>query len=132
MSAHGKSLWVPALAALSAIVKYDHQLVQYRGVEYYSQTCSVTGGGITILRIRVNCIFDRKGPSITLGTACSSSMYAFQIACLAIQTRECTTAVVGGSNLDLTPECQIFSTVLGTILPTSVCYAFDASADGYA
>ena len=105
---------------------YDHQLMQYRYTEY-PQPYSVTGGGITVLSNRINYIFDLKGPSMTLDTACSSSMYALHMACSAIQTGECTAAVVGGSNLILTPECQIFSSVLGAVSPTSVCHTFDAS-----
>ncbi|KAF5869444.1 putative polyketide synthase protein [Botrytis fragariae] len=110
---------------------YDHQLMQYRDPEY-PQPYSVTGGGITVLSNRVNYIFDLKGPSMTLDTACSSSMYALHLACSSIQTGECTAAVVGGSNLILTPECQLFSSVLGAVSPTSICHTFDAAADGYA
>ncbi|TGO27521.1 hypothetical protein BPAE_0041g00680 [Botrytis paeoniae] len=54
---------------------YDHQLMQYRDPEY-PQPYSVTGGGITVLSNRVNYIFDLKGPSMTLDTACSSSILA--------------------------------------------------------
>lgn len=105
---------------------YDHQLMQYRDAEY-PEPYSVTGGGITVLSNRVNYIFDLKGPSMTLDTACSSSMYALHLACSSIQTGECTVAVVGGSNLILTPECQIFSSVLGAVSPTSICHTFDVS-----
>ncbi|KAL8669473.1 MAG: hypothetical protein Q9168_005935 [Polycauliona sp. 1 TL-2023] len=109
----------------------DHQLMQCRDAEY-AQPYGVTGGGVTILSNRVNYIFDLKGPSMTLDTACSSSMYALHMACSAIQTGECSAAVVGGSNLILTPEISLFSSVLGAVSPTSVCHTFDASADGYA
>lgn len=105
---------------------YDHQLMQYRDAEY-PEPYSVTGGGITVLSNRINYIFDLKGPSMTLDTACSSSMYALHLACAAIQTGECSAAVVGGSNLILTPECQVFSTMLGAVSPTSVCHTFDAA-----
>ncbi len=56
-------------------------------------------------------------------------MYALHLACSAIQTGECTAAVVGGSNLILTPECQIFSSVLGAVSATSVCHTFDAAGE---
>lgn len=105
---------------------YDHQLMQYRDAEY-PQPYSVTGGGITVLSNRVNYISDLKGPSMTLDTACPSSMYALHMACTVVQTGECTAAVVGGSNLILTPECQLFSSMLGAVSPTFVCYTFDAS-----
>ncbi|KAL9085918.1 MAG: hypothetical protein Q9165_007401 [Trypethelium subeluteriae] len=110
---------------------YDHQLMHYRDPEN-ALPYSVTGSGITILSNRINYIFNLKGPSMTLDTACSSSLYALHLACTAIQTGDCTAAVVGGSNLILTPECQIFSSVLGAVSPTSVCHTFDSRADGYA
>ncbi len=49
---------------------YDHQLMHYRDAEC-PEPYSVTGGGITVLSNRVNYIFDLKGPSMTLDTACS-------------------------------------------------------------
>ncbi|KAL4866681.1 hypothetical protein BDV12DRAFT_198902 [Aspergillus spectabilis] len=110
---------------------YDHQLMNYRDPEY-PEPYSVTGGGITLLSNRINYIFDLKGPSLTVDTACSSSMYALHLACSAIRTGECTAAVVGGSNLILTPETQISSCSLGAVSKTSACHTFDVSADGYA
>ncbi|KAK8054299.1 hypothetical protein PG996_013600 [Apiospora saccharicola] len=110
---------------------YDHQLMHYRDPEY-ALPYSVTGSGITILSNRINYIFNLKGPSMTLDTACSSSLYALHLACSAIQTGDCDSAVVGGTNLILTPECQIFSSVLGAVSATSVCHTFDSRADGYA
>ncbi|POS74346.1 polyketide synthase-5 [Diaporthe helianthi] len=110
---------------------YDHQLMHYRDPEN-ALPYSVTGSGITILSNRINYLFNLKGPSMTLDTACSSSMYALHLACSAIQSGDCDSAVVGGTNLILTPECQIFSSVLGAVSPTSVCHTFDSRADGYA
>lgn len=63
----------------------DHQPMQYRDAEY-PQPDSVTGGGITVLSNRINDIFDLKCSSMTLDTACSSSMYALHMVCSAIQT----------------------------------------------
>lgn len=104
---------------------YDHQLMHYRDPEY-ALPYSVTGSGITILSNRINYVFNLKGPSMTLDTACSSSLYALHIACAAIQAQDCDAAVVGGTNLILTPECQMFSSVLGAVSPTSVCHTFDS------
>lgn len=59
-------------------------------------------------------------------------MYALHLAVSSIRTGECTSAIVGGSNLVLGPEAQLFTTKLGAISPTSTCHTFDASADGYA
>ncbi len=59
-------------------------------------------------------------------------MYALHLAVSSIRSGECKSAVVGGSNLILGPEAQLFSTKLGAISPTSTCHTFDAAADGYA
>ena len=109
---------------------YDHQLMQYRDAEY-PEPYGITGGGITLLSNRVNYIFNLRGPSMTLDTACSSSMYALHITCCAIQSGECTAAIIGGSNLLLTQECQTFSSALGPLSKTSRCHTFDIAADGY-
>jgi len=59
-------------------------------------------------------------------------MYALHLAVTSIRSGECDAALVGGSNLILGPEAQLFSTKLGAISPTSTCHTFDAAADGYA
>ena len=59
-------------------------------------------------------------------------MYALHLAVSSIRSGECESAIVGGSNLILGPEAQLFSTKLGAISPTSTCHTFDAAADGYA
>ena len=110
---------------------YDHQLMQYRDTEY-PEPYGISGGGIALLSNRVNYVFNLRGPSLTLDTACSSSMYALHLACASIDSGECSAAVVGGSNLILTPECQVFSSSLGAVSKTSRCHTFDAAADGYA
>ncbi|KAK8112196.1 uncharacterized protein PG998_008653 [Apiospora kogelbergensis] len=110
---------------------YDHQLMQYRDAEY-PEPYSISGGGIALLSNRINYVFNLHGPSLTLDTACSSSMYALHLACVSILSGECTAAIVGGSNLILSPEGQVFSASLGAVSQSSRCQTFDAAADGYA
>ena len=92
----------------------------------------MTGGGITLLSNRISYAFNLHGPSLALDTSCSSSMHALHLACSAIQSGECSAAVVGGSYLILAPECQMFSSALGIISKTLRCNTFDIAADGYA
>lgn len=68
---------------------------------------------------------------MTIDTACSSSMYAVHFAVNSIRNGDCEAAIVGGSNLILSPEMQLLTVKLGALSPTSTCHAFDASADGY-
>ncbi|KAK6859116.1 hypothetical protein PG995_004969 [Apiospora arundinis] len=98
----------------------------------YTAPYEMTGGGLTILSNRVNYVFDLKGPSLTLDTACSSTMYALDLACKSLKAGDCSAAVVGGTNLIFGVEQQIGSVKLGTLSPTSICHTFDEAADGYA
>ncbi|KAL6234338.1 hypothetical protein BDW75DRAFT_241237 [Aspergillus navahoensis] len=72
------------------------------------------------------------GPSMTIRTACSSSMMALHAACQALYTEECSSAVVGGCNLILSPRMTTTMSELGVMSPTGDCRSFDAQADGYA
>ena len=53
-------------------------------------------------------------------------------ACVAIQTGNCSSAVVGGTNIILTPTMTTTQTESGVLSPTGECRTFDASANGYA
>lgn len=70
--------------------------------------------------------------SVTLDTACSSSMYALHCAVSAIKNGDCESAMVAASNCILDPSMQLMMTKLGVLSPSSTCHTFDASADGYA
>ena len=59
-------------------------------------------------------------------------MYALHLAVSSIRSGDCASAIVGGSNLILGPDIQLFSTKLGALSPTSTCHTFDSAADGYA
>jgi acyl transferase domain-containing protein len=47
-----------------------------------------TGATNSMISNRVSWFFDLKGASVTLDTACSSSMVAFHLACQGLATRE--------------------------------------------
>lgn len=69
--------------------------------------------------------------SLTLDTACSSTIYSFHSAVLALQAGDCDGAIVAGSNLITTPEQHLGTSNAGILSPSSTCHTFDASADGY-
>ncbi|KAL8671106.1 MAG: hypothetical protein Q9168_004388 [Polycauliona sp. 1 TL-2023] len=69
---------------------------------------------------------------MTIRTACSSSLTGLHEACQALYSGECSSAIVGGTNIILTPRMTIAMTEHGVISPTGSCKSFDAGADGYA
>jgi len=109
----------------------DHLIIQGRDTDHPRPYASV-GTGTSILSNRVNYIFNLRGPSVTIDTACSSSMYALHLAISAIRNGDCDSAIVAASNTIIDPSTQLMMTKLGVLSPTSTSHTFDSSADGYA
>lgn len=89
-----------------------------------------TGNDKDFMATRVSHIFDLKGPSINLQTACSTSLVATHFACQALLTGECDMALAGGSTIEL-PQGRGYIFEDGEILsPDGHCHAFDHRAQG--
>ncbi|KAK0648153.1 thiolase-like protein [Cercophora newfieldiana] len=56
---------------------------------------------------RISYIFNLQGPSLTIDTACSSSMYALHLAVNAIRAGDCDSAIVASANWIADPGVQI-------------------------
>ncbi|KAL5050179.1 hypothetical protein BDW71DRAFT_195088 [Aspergillus fruticulosus] len=92
----------------------------------------ITGYGDFTIANRVSYELGFTGPSLTIRTTCSSSLTALYEACQGIYAGECSSAVVGGCNLILSPHMTVAMAEQGVISPTGYCRSFDANADGYA
>ncbi|PYH30922.1 fatty acid synthase S-acetyltransferase [Aspergillus neoniger CBS 115656] len=92
----------------------------------------VGGTGDFALANRVSYHYDLTGPSCTVRTACSPSLVGLDMAQRAIATGECSSAIVAGTSLLLTPTYTIAMTEEGALCPDGKCKTFDASANGYA
>jgi acyl transferase domain-containing protein/tryptophanase/acyl carrier protein len=80
---------------------------------------------------RVSYWMNLSGPSMTVDTACSSSLTALHLACEAIRAGDCTSAIVGGVNLDLHQAKTNINAAGGALSPDGVCRAFGKGANGY-
>ncbi|KAL7934550.1 putative polyketide synthase [Trichoderma chlorosporum] len=81
-------------------------------------THRILTGGDFALSNRASYEYDLKGPSMTIRTACSSSLIALHEACQAIYTGECESAVVAGTSLFLSPTMTIALSEQGVLSPT--------------
>ncbi|KAI0169553.1 hypothetical protein GGR52DRAFT_592149 [Hypoxylon sp. FL1284] len=108
----------------------DYQQMSIRDPDF-RHNYAATGVDPGIISNRVGNIFNLNGPSFTINTACSSSIYALHNACHALRSRDCNAAIVAGVNLILTVDQHMNTAKLGVLSPTSTCHTFDASADGY-
>lgn len=68
---------------------------------------ALTGVGTAILSNRISYVFDLKGPSMSIDTACSGSLVAIHQACQSLWTGETNTALVGGANLSFEPDMML-------------------------
>ncbi|KAB8231118.1 non-reducing polyketide synthase pyr2 [Aspergillus alliaceus] len=93
---------------------------------------ALAGTAGSILANRVSYFFDWHGPSITIDTACSSSLVAVHLACESLRKGECSLAVVGGSNLILSPDPYIWESKMQLLSSTNRCHMWDSSANGFA
>ncbi|MEM8637299.1 MAG: SDR family NAD(P)-dependent oxidoreductase [Cyanobacteria bacterium P01_G01_bin.54] len=96
-----------------------------------SASHTVVGSILSMAANRISYTLDLRGPSLTLDTACSSSMVAVHLACQSLWNGECTLAVAGGANALLKPEMTIAISQASLLASDGRCKSFDARADGY-
>ncbi|QKV80360.1 hypothetical protein HUT10_46180 [Amycolatopsis sp. Hca4] len=80
---------------------------------------------------RISYHYDIGGPSVTLDSACSSSLAALHTALLNIRADECAAAIVGAVSVFSTPEVPEFARVSRMSSPTGTSRPFTDAADGF-
>ncbi|TNJ42066.1 type I polyketide synthase [Phaeobacter sp. B1627] len=89
-----------------------------------------TGNDKDFLTTRVSHVFDLKGPSVNVQTACSTSLVAIHYAAEALRNGECEMALAGGVTIEL-PQGRGYLYKENEILsPDGHCHAFDHRAQG--
>ena len=89
-----------------------------------------TGNDKDFLSTRVSHIFDLRGPSVNVQTACSTSLVALHYAAQALLSGECDMALAGGVTIEL-PQGRGYLYKENEILsPDGECHAFDHRAQG--
>ncbi len=86
--------------------------------------------GVRFLCTRVSYQLDLSGPSVSLQTACSTSMAAIHTAARALLDGQCGTALAGGVTLSPMPKWGYFYQEQMIFSPDGHCRAFDADAGG--
>ncbi|MEX1362003.1 MAG: beta-ketoacyl synthase N-terminal-like domain-containing protein [Nannocystaceae bacterium] len=94
-------------------------------------TYTLTGGTGSIVANRLSYLLDLRGPSLTVDTACSTSLVAVHLACQSLRSGECDTAVIGAVNLIMSPFTTMAHARGMPMAADNRCKTFDARADGY-
>ncbi len=105
----------------------------YRFADDFSAIDANTGTGTasSIASNRISYLFDLHGPSVSMDTACSSSMVAFHQACRSILSGESDQALTGGISLHLHPYGFMIFSKATMLSPDGRCRVFDADGNGY-
>lgn len=90
-----------------------------------------TGTTNSLLSNRVSWFYNLKGPSMTLDTACSSSMVSLHLACQALLSGESKLSIVSGVTMISYPTDIVGMSNHGFLGPGGKSYSFDHRAEGY-
>ncbi|MEH1989363.1 type I polyketide synthase [Nostoc sp.] len=125
--------------------RYDSRIGVYAGASlnnYYSldlnrdpigsAQCYQTliGNDKDFLTTRVSYKLNLTGPSITVQTACSTSLVATTLACQSLLNYQCDMALAGGVSIHIPQKAGYLHEPGGTLSPDGHCRAFDAKAQG--
>ena len=88
------------------------------------------GNSNDYLTTRVSYKLNLRGPSITVQTACSTSLVAVHMACESLRAGACDMALAGGVSLQVPEKKGYLYEEGGIDSPDGHCRAFDASAHG--
>ncbi len=125
---------VTGLAGRRVGVFFASQVNEYAALVPFDETARAQmalGNIAALLPNRISWLFDLRGPSEAVDTACSGSLVAVHRAVLALRHGEAEIAVAGGVSLMLSPDAEETVKRLGVASSDGRCRVFDAGADGY-
>ncbi|UJR87253.1 MULTISPECIES: beta-ketoacyl synthase N-terminal-like domain-containing protein [Sandaracinus] len=92
---------------------------------------SVVATGQNFIAAHVSQLFDLRGPSLVVDSACSSSLLAVHLACRSLDAGDCELAIAGGVEVLLDEHAYLMLSSAGTLSPSGRCRTFDERADGF-
>ncbi|MEY3898444.1 MAG: hypothetical protein RLZZ214_3966, partial [Verrucomicrobiota bacterium] len=98
----------------------------YQVAEYQT----MLGNDKDFLPVRVSYKLNLRGPSMTIQSACSTSLVAICQAATALLTYQCDMALTGGVSISFPQQRDYLFQEEGMVSPDGTCRAFDADAAG--
>ncbi len=118
---------VYAGASLNNYLSIDLNNDQLGSAQSYQK---LIGNDKDFLSTRVSYKLNLTGPSITVQTACSTSLVATTLACQSLLNFQCDMALAGGVSIRVPQKTGYLYQQGGTLSPDGHCRAFDAKAQG--
>lgn len=121
---------VGVFAGTSGSSYLAHQIATNPRIASVGALQAALGNTGDYLATQVSYRLDLRGPSLTVQTACSTSLVAVHLACQSLLNRECDVALAGGVSISV-PQTSGYVHEEGDIAsPDGRCRAFDAAAAG--
>ncbi len=95
-----------------------------------SEYQTMLGNDKDFLPVRVSYKLNLRGPSMTIQSACSTSLVAICQAATALLTYQCDMALTGGVSISFPQQRDYLFQEEGMVSPDGTCRAFDAAAAG--
>lgn len=95
-----------------------------------SEYQTMLGNDKDFMPVRVSYKLNLRGPSMTIQTACSTSLVAICQAATALLTYQCDMALAGGVSISFPQQRDYLYQEDGMVSPDGTCRAFDADAAG--
>lgn len=95
-----------------------------------SEYQTMLGNDKDFLPVRVSYKLNLRGPSMTIQTACSTSLVAICQAATSLLTYQCDMALAGGVSISFPQHRDYIYQEDGMVSPDGTCRAFDANAAG--
>ncbi|MFJ4269252.1 SDR family NAD(P)-dependent oxidoreductase [Streptomyces coelicoflavus] len=111
------------------VMYQEYQLLGAQAQER-GEPAALWGSASTVAN-RVSYFYDFHGPSLAVDTMCSSSLTAIHLACEAIRSGQCDTALAGGVNLTPHPNKYLVLGQRKFLSSDGRCRSFGEGGDGY-
>ncbi|WP_414620771.1 SDR family NAD(P)-dependent oxidoreductase [Calothrix sp. CCY 0018] len=118
---------VYAGASLNNYLSFDLNSDRVGSAQSYQK---LIGNDKDFLNTRVSYKLNLTGPSITVQTACSTSLVSITLACQSLINYQCDMALAGGVSVRVPHKTGYLYQPGGTLSPDGHCRAFDAKAQG--
>ncbi|MFH8349980.1 SDR family NAD(P)-dependent oxidoreductase [Streptomyces sp. NPDC018045] len=92
---------------------------------------AIAGSAAANTANRISHLFDLRGPSQAIDTACSSALTSVHEACEQVRHGRSRVALAGGINILISPYVYAGFAAASMLSPTDRCRTFSANADGY-
>lgn len=99
-------------------------------LKYLDSLQIAVGNNPEFMPTQVSYKLNLKGPSVSINTACSTSLVAVQMACQSLLNYQCDLALAGGISVRVPQKEGYLSQEGGITSPDGHCRAFDAKARG--